>query len=206
VGVSIARASVADIGRTETDPQSIGGDVPYGTLLISAVAARRQTPTLSTGIAVRYIHGELDLDQRTTVGVDAGIVVERLFRMDGRLGLSSFFWRPGSQSGDGASFSGAFDARLAGHDTLAEVRGSYALTDAPGRSREHFLAASGRLGVLETRVGVVRTNAYGHVSTRARLALGVHYGKYLIAVAREDSPAGLAASYQFTLTSSFLRS
>jgi hypothetical protein len=76
----------------------------------------------------------------------------------------------------------------------------------PGLTREHYLSSTGRLGVWEARLGVARIGAYGHVSTRARFAVGVHYGRYLVALAREDNPSGLAPSYQFTLTRSFSRS
>ncbi|MFN8583650.1 MAG: hypothetical protein U0163_22065, partial [Gemmatimonadaceae bacterium] len=41
IGLSVARASVAGIARTETDPQSIGGDVPYDGLIVSGLVARR---------------------------------------------------------------------------------------------------------------------------------------------------------------------
>src|SRR5690242_4527614 len=33
LGLSFAQASVSDILRTETDPQSLGGEIPYGTNL-----------------------------------------------------------------------------------------------------------------------------------------------------------------------------
>src|SRR5262249_32363037 len=37
--LSFAQASVNDILHTETDPQSIGGEIPYGTSLVSAGVA-----------------------------------------------------------------------------------------------------------------------------------------------------------------------
>ena len=52
-GLSVARASVSDILRTDTDPQSIGDPVPYGTTMISLVAARRLSSHLSVGVALR---------------------------------------------------------------------------------------------------------------------------------------------------------
>jgi hypothetical protein len=54
LGLAVTRAGVSEIGRTEHDPQSIGDDVPYGALIVSALAARRQTKRLVTGLAVRY--------------------------------------------------------------------------------------------------------------------------------------------------------
>src|SRR4051812_17143447 len=34
--LSVAEASVADILRTDTDPQSLGNEIPYGTTVVSA--------------------------------------------------------------------------------------------------------------------------------------------------------------------------
>ncbi|MGE5102064.1 MAG: hypothetical protein ACM3SX_18920, partial [Deltaproteobacteria bacterium] len=51
--LSLAQASVTDIIRTETDPQSIPGEIPYQTTVVSAGAAtRRGNATL--GLTARY--------------------------------------------------------------------------------------------------------------------------------------------------------
>src|ERR1043166_5050184 len=41
--LSLAQASVSDIFKTETDPQSFGDQIPYGTTLLSVGAAARRT-------------------------------------------------------------------------------------------------------------------------------------------------------------------
>ena len=46
----------------------------------------------------------------------------------------------------------------------------------------------------------MRTDAFGSRIWRSRLGVLLHYASYLIGVAREDNGAGLAASYQFSLT------
>lgn len=205
LGLAVARAAVSGIVRTETDPQSIGGAVPYGTLVVSAHAARRTAGRATVGAALRWQRGELDLDQRSAVGIDAGVVVADLLGIDGRVALASFLWRPGTRSRDGAAFTGAIDGRAAGRDTLREVRVSYAYSHAPGRSREHFASVAGRLGPLEGRVGVARTSGTSHGTTRPRLAIGLHQARYFVAVAREESPYGLSPVYHFTLVTSFAR-
>ncbi|MFN8572550.1 MAG: hypothetical protein U0132_10880 [Gemmatimonadaceae bacterium] len=204
-GLSVARASVSGISRTDSDPQSIGGDVPYNGLAVSAMVAKRQSNRLSGGLAVRVLHGELDVTTRTEVGIDAGVVAEHLTRLDARLAASSFFWRPGTHSGDGASFSGAADLRALGTAESQAVRAGYAFISTPGTSTESYLFTSARWQVLEARTGVSRSSAYSHESLRWRLAVGLHVERYFVAIAREDSPAGLAPSYQFTLTSLFPR-
>ncbi|HSA57983.1 MAG TPA: hypothetical protein VLE53_19880 [Gemmatimonadaceae bacterium] len=205
LGITVARAVVTDIVRTETDPQAVGGAVPYGTLVVSAHAARRTAGPATAGVAVRYQRGELDLERRGGVGIDAGVVAENLLGIDGRLAAATFLWRPGTRSREGAAFTGAFDARALGADTLRELRAAYSYSHAPGRSREHFVWLMGRLGPVEGRVGAARTFAASHRTTRARLAIGLHHARYLVAVAREESPFGLSPVYHFTLVTTFAR-
>ncbi len=201
-GVSVARAAVSGIGLTQDDPQSVGSDLPYSVFVLSALAARRSSPNVTTGVALRYQYGELDTEHRTALGVDAGVVVEHILTVDGRLGLSSFLWRPGTGSGDGAAFSGAFDARIAGRDSLAQLRAGYSYNDSPGLDREHYAFASARVGRWEARGGLARTLVAGHYTSRMRFAIDLHYARYLVGVARDESPAGLTAIYHFTFVTS----
>ena len=196
--LTIVRADVVDIVHTENDPSSVGEDVQYNTLVVSGAAAWRPAPNVTTGLALRYHTGQVDVTRSSVLGIDAGILIENLWRVDGRLGLSSFLWRPGAVSGDGASFAGAFDARIAGPDSLRELRGAYSYSHAPGLTREHFLSASGRLGHWEARAGVARSMQSTRSSTRARLGVGLHYRDYVVGVAREDTPQGLSPVYHFT--------
>jgi hypothetical protein len=199
--LTITRASVDGIVRTGGDPQSIGGDVPYNAVVLSAVAARRQAPNVTTGVALRYQVGEVDTDRRTAFGIDAGMVMDKLLRVDGRLGLTSFLWRPGFHSGDGAAFSGAFDARVAGSDS-SEWRAGYSYTTAPGISSEHFAYTSASLGRWNARAGLARADVVSRHTFRARFAVGFHYSRYAVGVAREESPNGLPAVYHFTFLTS----
>src|SRR5881628_1988534 len=48
--ISVARAGVSDLPRTETDPQTVGAAIPYGTTLGSLGIARR-FGTVSVGLA-----------------------------------------------------------------------------------------------------------------------------------------------------------
>jgi hypothetical protein len=196
--LSIVRASVDDIARTETDPQSIG-DVPYSTIVVSAVGARRHNGRVSSGLALRYRIGTLDQKHSTAIGVDGGVMVEHLLGVDGRFGASSFLWRPGNAGARETALSAAGDLRLFG-DSTGESRFGVSYTRAEGLSHEGFAYLSGRIGPWEARGGVAQAHAYGTRATRLRLAMGLHYARYLVGVAREDNPSGLAPTYQFMLS------
>jgi hypothetical protein len=104
----------SNILGTETDPQSIGNPVPYGTTVISLVAARRLTPNLSVGQPIRERSGSLDDVSRGGVSVDAGVIAEHLTRFDVRIGASSFLLSPGAAASERASWLFGADARVAG--------------------------------------------------------------------------------------------
>ncbi len=200
-GLSVARVSVSGIARTDSDPQSVGSDVPYGALVVSALAARRQSRDLSGGVAVRLQRGEFDLTTRTALGIDAGVVAEHLTRLDARIAASSFFWRPAAERGDGQTLAVSGDLRPLGTSDTRAMRAGYAFSTTPGLSQEQYVFTSARYVAWEARTGVAWTDAFAHSTARWRLAVGVHVDRYFAAIAREDSPSGLAASYQFTLTS-----
>src|SRR5215212_3426893 len=51
-GLQVAQASVEDLLRTDTDPQSLEGEIPYRSTIVSAVAAASRG-SASVGIAFR---------------------------------------------------------------------------------------------------------------------------------------------------------
>ncbi|MGQ0539562.1 MAG: hypothetical protein ACT4R6_11480 [Gemmatimonadaceae bacterium] len=198
-GVSLARASVSDIARTDTDPQSIGGDVPYGLTVLSLAAARRAGANLTSGIALRWQRGELDSERRQDVGVDAGVVLDSVARRDIRLAASTFLWRPGAGVRSGAAFAGGVDARVLKLPRIADVRGGYTWTATLRDSDEHFAYVALRTRVWDARAGLVRLTTRTDATTRLRLALGARYGRYRLGVAREENPYGLSPAYVFIL-------
>jgi hypothetical protein len=205
VGLSMARAAVSGIVRTGDDPQPLGEDVPYGTLVLSAQGARAVTRHVTAGVALRYLQGELDRARRDGVGVDAGVVAGDLLGIDGRAAVATFLWCPGGSAGDEPALTGAVDARVLGGDSLRQVRAGYAYSHTARLSREHYVSLSGRAGPLEGRLGVARTYAASRGVTRPRLAIGLHHARYVVSVAREESPYGLSPVYHFTLVATFAR-
>jgi hypothetical protein len=200
-GLTIARAVVADLLRTDADPSSIGNEVPYSTLVISAIAARRLIPHIIGGLALRIRTGQLDDINRTGASLDLGILADHLTGNDIRIGASTFLLSPLGSGRELASLLLGADARVLGADSVHAVRAGYALTSTPGLSAEHYLFAAARWSQFEVRCGPVRTDIYGAFNTRLRLGVAVRHGGYVLAVSREDSANGLAPTYHFSLTS-----
>ena len=200
-GVAVFRAAVSDLIHTEDDPQSIGGEIPYRTLLASVTVARRTTEHVTMGVSVRYRYGELDGARSGSIGLDGGLIADGLRWRDARLAASTLLWRPASDAAERTRFSAGADLRVAGTDSLREARAGYAGAITEQLSREHYVFAAGRYGSVEARAGTLRLSAYGNADWRLRVGVGLHRGRYLVGVAREETGAGLRATYAFTLTS-----
>jgi hypothetical protein len=197
-GASILKASVADVFRTETDPQTIGEEIPYGTTVYSLTIARDENSFVTEGLAVRYRAGEVGSERRGAFGLDAGLVV-RLPLRHARLGVSSFLWRPANADEEVTTLHLGGDFRVAGLSVQREGRGGYAVSLTEGGQREEYFIGSLRYDSWEGRAALVRTTAFGSRSWRPRLGVLLHYSSYVVGVAREENSAGLGATYQFTL-------
>ena len=199
--ITVARAAVSGLLRTDSDPQGIGTDIPYSTLVISAIAARRLTPHLVGGIALRSRNGQLDDVNRTGYSMDVGAIAEHLTALDARLGASTFLFSPWAGSRERPSWLLGADARIVGADSVRTLRAGYALQDTQGLSTEHYLFAAARWGPLEARGGPVRTEIYGGSNWRGRLGIAVRVGGYAVGIAREESANGLERTVHFSLSS-----
>ena len=195
VGVSFAESHVSDIPRTDTDPQSLGV-VPFRSAIISAVVAGDRGP-VTLGLALRSRSGTVDQVFGRATSVDVGAVVDRPHGLPLRAALSTFLLSP-SRNIEKASIIGAVEGYVpvSGRDVRAGV--SYQKDE--GFGDERFVYAAGRAGMLDVRGGLARQAAFGATSTRLRLAAGVHYGRYVVGVSRDDGSSGVGASYQFLLT------
>ena len=200
VGIAVLRASVDELVRTETDPQSIGGEIPYHTTLISLHAAQQRTEYLSAGLALRYRTGQLDGDEHGAFGADAGLLATGFGPRDVRVGASTFLWQPAGATEANATFHGGADLRIMGSDSTYEGRIGYGLAYTLRGAREHYGVASGRLSRLSGRIGTAYSEEFGHHEWRLRLGLGLHYARYVVGVVREENGAGMAPIYQFTLS------
>jgi hypothetical protein len=203
VGLSAAHAGINGIARTSSDPEPIGRDVPYSTLVLTLTGARQSIDRVTSGVSVRYRTGEVDGVRRSTFGLDGGVLAERLLGRDIRLGVSSFMWGPGAGETKEASFSAAADARVVGPDSARQARLGYSYTFSDGSSGGHYVFASGRFSRWIGRVGVAHTSAFGNDDTTLRVAFGLRYARYTVGLSREDSAAGFDPTYQFVLSGVF---
>ncbi|HVZ49084.1 MAG TPA: hypothetical protein VG916_09890 [Gemmatimonadaceae bacterium] len=201
ISLAVTRAGVAGLVRTDSDPLTVEDDIAYYTLVTSLGVAYRASPHVTLGAATRYWSGRLDTDARSRAVVDVGAVVDHLTRFDARVGASTFLFSPGGGAANPPTWLAAADARVAGRDSLREVRVGVSTSTTAGRPSEDFVYGSARIGIWELRGGPVRTTAYGASNLRGRLALAVHYAGYAVGLAREETPSGLAPTYQFVLSS-----
>ncbi|MGH7618398.1 MAG: hypothetical protein ACREPM_14335 [Gemmatimonadaceae bacterium] len=194
---SIASARVADLLRTETDPQSLGGEIPYSSTLLSlGVAGARHGVTL--GLDGRYRWATSDDEHAGELSVDGGLFVARVLGTPIRFAASTFLFRPGNNND--ASYQLAADVPLFTIDSTAAVKGGYAMNFMGVRGREDYGFAAGRYRQLDLSAGVARTHAYASSDLRWRVGAGLHYAGYTAAIGREDGAAGLGASFQILLT------
>lgn len=199
--LSVVRASVTGLVRTESDPLALAYDLPYSTTVTSFGIARALRPNIVWGVATRLRTGRIDFDRGAAISIDGGIVADHLTRFDARVGASTFLASPWSHGKEHASFLTGADARIARVDSARFVRAGISVTATQDGDAEQFVYASGRYLAWEVRGGPVRTAVNGAENYRARLAIGVHYRGYAVGVAREGSPGGLGPSYQFVLSS-----
>src|SRR5262249_38276469 len=207
--LSFAQASVSDIIHTETDPQSIGGEIPYGTSLASAgLAMTRRHSTFgvwSAGLAARYRWATVDQNNGGALSLDGGFIVDRILGTPLRGAASTFLLSARSDeaatfmAGGGAPrFWGACSPLRRGG--LPLVRAGYSASVTQARGRDDYVFTSVDYRWLNVTGGFDWTTAFGDQDRRLRLAVGLRYASYVVAVGREDGAAGLGANYQFLVS------
>ena len=202
VELSVVRASVNDLVRTETDPQSIGNEISYATTLLSLGVAQRRGP-FALGLALRRRSGEIDGQGDATVGLDAGAIADGLGGRDIRVAASTFLWRPGNSRPERPTYTVGADMRIGGTNRLRELRGGASLAIAAGGTAEQYLFATGRRGRWEAQAGGARYRGFSDAQWQPRLGIGLHYARYIIGLSREESGAGLDPLYQVMIGSVF---
>ena len=205
LGVSIARAAVGGLVRTETDPQSLGS-IAYESLLGSITMAREVLPGVQVGAAARYRHGRVEQEPRAALAADIGFVARSARLRDVRVAGGTFLWRPGRESEDRPVVTLALDARLLGTAEQAEWRlgvAGQAVTRGQQARTTGELGpfTSARYGPIEARVAMPRVRGTDQRLTRVRFSLGLRLSRVIVGLAREDANVGLGPLYQFTFSS-----
>ncbi|MBX9927708.1 MAG: hypothetical protein K2X99_02240 [Gemmatimonadaceae bacterium] len=194
---SLVHASVADLSRTESDPQSLG-NIRYGTTMVSAILTRTVGP-VTIGAAARRRSGALANAGSATMAGDLGLTTRGFFgRRDLRAGVGSLL-AASTTAGERATYSAAADGRVVGVDTTRELRAGWSVSRTVGATSERYPFLSARWQWLEARAGWLHTVAFGRANDRLRAAIAVHRADYAVGVMREESAGGLGATYHFTM-------
>jgi hypothetical protein len=198
VSVSLARAGVADLVRTDTDPQSIGGDIPYAVWVSSLGLSRRMGRSIVVGAATRWVSGQADRVRRGRLASDVGVVVDQLGWRDLRVAASTFLLALGADSP--ATYTAAADLRLVHVDSLRSSRVGLGLVHTPAGTTELYPFLHGQLGRVVLRGGPVRVEGYGSATWRSRLAITLEQDRFAIGVVQESNSSGLTPTYQIAVS------
>ena len=198
--LSYVQAGVSDIIRTESDPQSLAGEISYGTTMISGGAAGTWGD-FSIGTAARYRRGTLDAANRTAFSVDGGLIVNRVAHTPARLSLSTFLFSPW-KSREATTYLIAADAPVVHRDSTFELLAGYSWAQTESRGHDQYISANAAYRRFEAGVGVLQSTFFGETARRVRLGLGLHYADYKLSLAREEGAGAFGASYQFVFTRS----
>lgn len=200
VAVSLARAAIGGLVRTESDPQSIG-TIPYATTMASLTLGRELLPHLSAGVAARWRVGQADQVSRQAVAADVGVVLHDLPLANARVAVSSFLWRPGREIEDRPAVLAAADIRVAGSTLERQTRLGYTLHGVNRGAREQGVFLAGRLDRLELQAAYLAADAGARSVSRLRTGLTLFYNRFAVGIGREEGVSGLGPVYQFTLRS-----
>ncbi len=201
VALTIERAGISDLAHTETDPQSVGNDIPYTTTVVSAGVARRVSTHLVAGVAGRWHSGHVYQRTRNAAVADAGVVVDGISSHDLRFAASTFLLQLGPNGTPTYSF--AADARITGTDSLRTIRAGASFSGTRYSIRERYGFIEARFGKLGVRGGPVSFSAYGATAVRLRMGVLLKHATYTIALAREENGNGLAPAYQLGVSNIF---
>jgi hypothetical protein len=196
--LSYVQASVNDIIRTESDPQSFPGEISYGTTMLSGGAAGTWGD-VSLGAAARYRRGTLDAGHRGAFSLDGGLIVNRVARTPARISVSTFLFSPWNNR-EAASYLAAIDAPVIRRDTTFQLRAGYSWAHTESRGNDQYISANASYRRFEAGVGVLQSDLFGETARRVRLGLGLHYADYALSLAREEGAGGFGANYQFVFT------
>ena len=198
--LSYVQASVNDIIRTVSDPQSLPGEISYGTTMVSGGAAGTWGD-VSVGAAARYRRGTLDASNHGALSVDGGLIVNRIAHTPARLSLSTFLFSPW-KSREATTYLAAVDAPVVRRDSTFQLVAGYSWAHTESRGNDQYISANATYRRFEAGLGLLQSAFFGETARRVRLGLGLHYADYALSLAREEGAGGFGANYQFVFTRS----
>jgi hypothetical protein len=199
--VSIAHAAVTDLLHTDTDPQSIGDEIPYSTTVVSVGVARRVDAHFVAGAALRWHTGNVEGQRGSVLATDAGVVLDHLTGQDVRLAASTFLATFRLDDSPVLAFAG--DVRVAGADSSRAVRAGMAYQRTRNADTELYPYLEGRFMSVTARGGLVRVDEFSSATWHMRFAVALQHDGYTLSLVREENEGGLNPTYQIAVTSVF---
>src|SRR5262245_9839413 len=140
--LSVVSGSVNDILKTDNDPTTFGGEIPYGTTLLSAgLAGMRHGVTI--GFATRYRVGNSDTENTGTFALDGGLLVDGIGPVPLRVAGSTFLFTPSSVNREASYFAG-LDFPVLRRDSTTIVRIGESISHTEQRGRESYSFATAK--------------------------------------------------------------
>ena len=152
--VSLAQASVSDILRTETDPQSLGAEIPYSTTLLSIGAATTRK-NVTFGVSARYRWGTADTEHSGAFALDGGVIVDRVARTPIRFAASTFLFNPSSSVERGVVLRRGRRAAASSSTTTLVVRAGYSIAKTEQRGHEDYAFGTATYRQFDLSTGCV---------------------------------------------------
>ena len=168
--LSVAQASVTDILRTDTDPQSVGGEIPYGTTLLSAgLATVRDERHVRRGRAISLGHVGHRASRRARRSMAASIV-DGVAGTPIRLALSTFLFTPVRRDEATLSRGGRYSGRASRLD-VRRSRRAIRSAKPTGAVTRTTLSRTSAYRQLDSAPACRRSLVFGNTSRRWRLGL-----------------------------------
>ncbi len=195
------RMGVDGLVRTETSPESMG-DIPVYAEVISIGLARRLTPALLAGVAIRSASGQLDAESHSQVGMDVGLRYTTATRLS--FAFATRFFDPALGKAEQAATynfaAGYQSAPTPMWGTSGTIAVRYGATLSHGEGVQHLLSAGVALGgVMAMDVGTSREVTAGTAVWRSRFGLALTAGRYRVYLGRDGGVNGFGATYRFGL-------
>ncbi|HEY4129568.1 MAG TPA: hypothetical protein VGM50_03075, partial [Gemmatimonadaceae bacterium] len=165
--LTYTQASVSDIFRTDTDPQTLPGEIHYATSLLSGGLATKIRPDITVGVAARYRWAAIDTANTGVLSVDAGAIVDHVAGTPLRVALSTFLFSP-SRSREAATYEAAVDGPVYHRDSTVAVRAGVSVDHTDGRGHEGYVFTTATYHEFDASAGLVQSRAYGTSDQRVR--------------------------------------
>lgn len=202
VNASYGWIGLADVARTETSPEAIGGSVPVWSQQLSVGLAGRVMPAVSGGIAARYVAGRTGALEQSQLGLDVGLTFTGIPHV--RIAAATNLADPAFSSNQQAAGASAGieyrSPRFALWGSDATLAGRYGATLLRGEDIQQLLGVGLGLGPLTLDVGAAHESVAHDAVWRSRLGIALRSGRYRVQIGQDGGVNGFGPAYRFGLT------